>query len=173
MCTVEHEWLMRDLVDAGVDRLLVETIGTAREAAAAARVARRLAPGRWMMSFCLRGEGAPGVLLSGEPLQDVLPELVGAAVVGVNCVAAPAIEAQVRFLRAHLPEETPVMAYANVGFADERGNWISTDAVAPSRYADYALAWIDAGATLVGGCCGTRPAHIAAVRDALAARTAG
>ncbi|MHC5001864.1 MAG: homocysteine S-methyltransferase family protein [Planctomycetota bacterium] len=168
VCAEEHEWLMGDLLAAGVDRLLLETMGTVRESAAAARVARALAPGRWMIAFCLRGEGPPGVLLSGEPLLEVLPELEGAMAVGVNCVAAPATLAQVVFLREHVPARTAVMAYANVGYADEAGNWICTDAVDPGRYAALAREWIEAGATIVGGCCGTRPAHVRAMAEVCA-----
>ena len=54
-------------------------------------------------------------------------------------------------------------AYANIGYADESGNWISTDAINPQRYAQYARQWIDAGATLIGGCCGTTPQTIRAI----------
>jgi S-methylmethionine-dependent homocysteine/selenocysteine methylase len=40
----------------------------------------------------------------------------------------------------------------------------------PDAYAAHATAWLDAGATVVGGCCGTRPAHIARLRDLVDAR---
>ena len=64
-----------------------------------------------------------------------------------------------------LPPETEVIAYANIGYADPDGNWVTTDAVSPRRYAAYARSWIDAGATIVGGCCGTTPETIRAIAD--------
>ncbi len=84
----------------------------------------------------------------------------------MNCVAAPAVAPQVTRLRERLPA-VRIAAYANIGYADDDGNWVSTDAVAPDRYAEYARAWIDAGATLVGGCCGTTPETIRAVAEAI------
>jgi S-methylmethionine-dependent homocysteine/selenocysteine methylase len=90
-----------------------------------------------------------------------------AGAVGVNCVAAPHVEAQVRYLRQALPDGVRIMAYANVGYADEAGNWVCTDAADPARFADYARRWVDAGATIVGGCCGTTPDTIRAVAEQL------
>ena len=87
---------------------------------------------------------------------------------GINCVAAPSIEAQVRFLAQTIPPGVSIMAYANIGYADRAGNWVTTDAVNPTRYAQYAQQWIAAGATIVGGCCGTTPETIQAVATRLA-----
>ena len=41
------------------------------------------------------------------------------------------------------------------------------DDLEPEKYAHHAMDWIQAGATVIGGCCGTRPAHIARLRDLL------
>ena len=111
----------------------------------------------------MAGGDEPGRLLSGEPFVDLLPDLVGATAVGVNCVSAPSTLEHVRHLRTHLPAETAVMAYANIGHADADGNWVNTDAIDPKRYAEYARSWIEAGATIVGGCCGTTPEHVRAL----------
>jgi len=120
-----------------------------------------------MISFCTRSEGPPNILLSGETLTDLLPSLGGAWSVGVNCVAASAIEAQIKLLRMLVPSSTRVSAYANAGRASAAGDWIATDAVDPEVYAQYAGRWIAAGASVVGGCCGTTPAMIGAVARAL------
>ena len=61
----------------------------------------------------------------------------------------------------------PIAAYGNVGYADKEGSWVSTDAIAPNRYATYAMDWIEAGASIIGGCCGTTPATINAIHSAL------
>jgi S-methylmethionine-dependent homocysteine/selenocysteine methylase len=169
-CKAEHAEMITHLLDAGVDGILIETMNSAHEAAAASAMAKRLAAGRWMISFCTKTDGPPGVLLDGPPMIDVEPLLEDAVAVGVNCIAAPALEAQVRLLRDVLPDHVRIIAYGNVGQADAEGNWHCTDAIDVDRYATYARSWINAGASIVGGCCGTTPAMIAALSAALAAR---
>jgi len=166
-CAREHAELIATLVEAGVDRVLLETMNNITETRAAVDAARRLAPDRWMVSFCTDASAPPGTLLSGEPVEAILDNFGDAAAIGVNCVAAPDVERQVAFFRERLPEPISIIAYANIGYADDRGNWVPTDAVAPDRYADYAASWVTAGASIVGGCCGTTPATIAAVADRL------
>ncbi len=166
-CAREHAQLIETLIAAGVDRVLIETMNNLTETRAATHAARRFAPGRWIVSFCTLTAAPPGTLLSGEPIDAVLDELRDAWAVGVNCVAAPEVVRQVAFLREHLPDALSIIAYANIGYADDHGNWVPTDAVAPDRYAAYAASWVRAGASIVGGCCGTTPATIAAVADRL------
>ncbi len=163
VCRAEHAQIIGHLVEAGVDLLVIETMNNLPEARAAIQEARRRAPGRWIVSFCFKRARPPGVLLSGEPLGALLDQLADARAVGVNCTAAAATEPQVRYLRQALPSRVGVAAYANIGSADSDGNWICTDAVDPDRYAEYAHAWVEAGATMIGGCCGTRPATIEAI----------
>lgn len=169
-CRAEHGEMISRLLEAGVDLILIETMNNLHEAAAAVEAARN-AGARWIASFCTRSQGPPGILLSGEPLTDLLGDLHDAHAVGVNCVAAPSVEAQVRFLRKALPRGVRVSAYANIGYADTAGNWVTTDAVDPLQYAGYARRWLEAGATIVGGCCGTTPETIRAVVAALADQT--
>lgn len=172
VCYREHAKHIEHLLEAGADRILIETMNIQHEALAAAQAAQELAPGAWMISFCAHGEGPPGVLLSGEPLVDVLPQLSSAIAVGVNCIAAPEVLRQVQLLRALLPDEVQVLAYANVGHGDPGNDgrtWIDTDAVSPDIYASYAQQWADAGATIIGGCCGTTPETIHAVTQRLCA----
>ncbi|MCH8151853.1 MAG: homocysteine S-methyltransferase family protein [Planctomycetes bacterium] len=166
-CRAEHAEMIGNLLDAGVDVILIETMNNLPEARAAAREAQRLAPSKWIISFCTKSHGPVGILLSGESIADLLGELHDAYAVGVNCVAAPSVESQVRLLRDALPDHVRIIAYANVGYADDAGNWVITDAVDPTRYAQYAQCWIDAGATIIGGCCGTMPGTIQAIADRL------
>lgn len=167
VCRREHIQQIRRLLDAGVDRILIETMNNQHEAIAAAQAAQELAPGAWMISFCMHVDSPPGTLLSGEPLADLLPQLDRAAAIGVNCVDATTMTAQVRLLRALVPSEIAIMAYGNVGRPDDDGRWTQQDAVEPKRYAEYAHQWRDAGATIIGGCCGTTPETIRAVVDRL------
>jgi S-methylmethionine-dependent homocysteine/selenocysteine methylase len=166
-CESEHAEMITHVLDAGVDGVLIETMNCLREASAAARQAQRLAPGRWILSLCMCSDGPPGVLLSGESATDLIPLLNHALAFGVNCVAAPAIEAQVKLFRHLAATTVRISAYANIGFRDESGDWVCTDAVDPDAYADYAARWIVAGASIIGGCCGTRPETIKAIASRL------
>jgi homocysteine S-methyltransferase len=172
VCETEHRELITHLLDAGVDGVLIETQNCLREAAAAARAARDLAtpPRFWMISFCTRSEGPPNILLSGETLTDILPSLHGALAIGVNCVVTTAVEPQVKLLRMLVPASIRILAYANVGKATAAGEWLCSDAVDPELYAQYAACWIEAGASIVGGCCGTRPETIRALAQRLGKR---
>ncbi len=84
----------------------------------------------------------------------------GASAVLVNCVPAART---LDFVRAIAEAGVPFGAYANAGHADEEIGWRTDDPDGPQRYAELAATWIDAGATLIGGCCGTGPAHIRAL----------
>ncbi len=166
-CAREHAEQIEILLAAGVDAVLIETMNAAHEARAAAAAAARLAPGRWMISFCLRADGEPGVLLSGESVETVGAGLDGASAIGVNCVAAPSITPHVRWLADRAASRQRVLAYGNVGRPDAEKGWVNTDAVDPDRYAAYAQEWRDAGASMIGGCCGTTVATITRLRAKL------
>jgi homocysteine S-methyltransferase len=57
----------------------------------------------------------------------------------------------------------PFGAYAHLGEMDPAVQWPRSPVLEPEAYADRAAAWVERGATMVGGCCGTTPAHIAAL----------
>ena len=57
-------------------------------------------------------------------------------------------------------------AYANAGHPDEQVGWVSHPQ-APRNYLGFARQWVEAGASIVGGCCGTGPAHIRALSGLL------
>lgn len=166
-CKAEHGQMIANLLEAGVDLLLIETMNNLTEANAAISQARLQtdSPGKWIISFCMKSHGLPGELLSGENVIDLIDDLKDAYAVGINCTAAPQIESHVMFLRKSLPQNVRIAAYANIGSADAQGNWISSDAVDPKRYADYAMKWIESGASIIGGCCGTTPSTIAAIAN--------
>jgi homocysteine S-methyltransferase len=78
----------------------------------------------------------------------------------VNCVPADRTRAFVsRLARIGVP----FGAYANAGDAADRLGWSAPAEDAPARYAAFAREWEACGATILGGCCGTGPAQIAAV----------
>jgi S-methylmethionine-dependent homocysteine/selenocysteine methylase len=156
----EHAEHAEQLAAAGADCILAETMNCAREAAAAARAAR--ATGLPLLSSFVCGAGAR--LLSGEPLAKGLAAVAPEAplAVGVNCLPADSLEPCLAVLAA---SGLPFVAYPNLGSPDPVRGFAPRDGGAPDAFASFARAWIGAGACLVGGCCGTRPAHVRALAE--------
>jgi S-methylmethionine-dependent homocysteine/selenocysteine methylase len=162
----------RRLADAGVDFLFLETFGTIREAAIACEEAVRT--GReTLVSFVCRPDGR---IYSGEPLDDAVAALapLGPAGVAINCLQPPYLLAAVSSLRQLLlrvpgGSEYALGAYANVGRVGEESSGRLVCDIAPVEYGAWAERFVEAGATIVGGCCGTTPDHIRAVSHRLAA----
>jgi S-methylmethionine-dependent homocysteine/selenocysteine methylase len=157
----EHAVLARNLADAGVDLMLVETMNTVREAVAAAHAAHRTSKPLWV-SFTL---GTDNRLLSGETLHDAVNAILPFApqAVLVNCIPVAQITSALTTLKAAVADRCEWGAYGNVGHVDDVVGWTLTDAVSPAAYAEAAKHWRDLGAGIIGGCCGTTPAHIAAL----------
>ena len=108
-----------------------------------------------------------GRLLSGEPVEEagraLLALVPGPDVVGINCVPARAIGADLDRLRAAAPG-MPLAVYANTGRALDEARGLFTDPVAPEEYARLAACWLaGGGVALIGSCCGTTAAHTAAL----------
>jgi len=164
---VEHDSMARNLARSGADLILVETHNTVREAVAAARAAATTAL-PVLVSFVV---GRDAQLLSGESVAEAVQAVLPFEPTGllVNCGPAPDLLPALLQIREAAPG-IPFGAYGNVGYADDRVGWVSTDAVDPQAYADHAESWMDAGATIVGSCCGTGPDHVRALRRRIDAR---
>jgi methionine synthase / methylenetetrahydrofolate reductase (NADH) len=159
------------LVGAGADLLILETFSDLyeiQEAIAAARLVCDL-PVVASMTFT-----RDDLTLLGDPPAKVAQELwqAGVEVIGVNCSGGPA---QIwRILRAMRQAVSPsgtarqprFSVMPNAGFPERLGGRFMYPAD-PDYFGEYALAFCEAGASLVGGCCGTTPQHIAAMRRAL------
>jgi S-methylmethionine-dependent homocysteine/selenocysteine methylase len=159
----EHAELAAVLADAGCDLLLVETFPHPGEALLALEAALATGLPTWLSLT----PGYRADLLTPRNLAAAahVGARRGAAAVLVNCV--PVVRA-LEYVAA-LTESgvsVPVGCYANAGEADDRMGWspASIEQGAAERYADAAAAWVETGATILGGCCGTGPAHLAALR---------
>lgn len=160
----EHRQMSQHLAAAGADLILVETHPTLREAVAATRAA--LSTGLPVItSFVCNRQGR---LLSGEALDEGVQQLIQLPLlaVGVNCILAESAAAAIRSLQA-AAGETPIGVYANVGYFTEAGGWCNAESTHPAVYARLADGWLDSGIRLIGGCCGTTPEHIRALRQLL------
>lgn len=160
-CEMEHDEMARYLAAAGVDLILVETMNTVREAVAAASAARRTGL-PFMVSFVCDPNGR---LLSGETLVEAAASLapLGPLALLINCMSAAAVLPALQALRA--ATDRPIGAYANVGHAQSDWGWDFTEDISVEAYGRHVRSWLAVGAQIVGGCCGTTPAHIATLAD--------
>lgn len=164
----EHGWLAEQLAQAGVDLALVETMNTVREAVTATRAVREHGLPAWV-SFVCAGDAR---LLSGEDVAVAADAVraAGAAAVLVNCTDPAGTDRALRRLRQAGPGL--LGAYPNV--EDRSGVPPATPVdrylppcLTPAAFAGLWDAWRPVGLGVVGGCCGTTPAHIAALRSRL------
>src|SRR5215813_1614318 len=157
----EHQSQARALAEAGVDGLLVETQNSVAELCAAVDAAR--ATGLPVIASVITD--GDGHLLSGEPIQEAVAALLRRRpeALGVNCVPARQVERELRRIAETAPHAR-LVAYGNLGPPVDRERLHLTDEIAPSDYAELAKDWLDLGARMIGGCCGTTAAHTAALR---------
>jgi 5-methyltetrahydrofolate--homocysteine methyltransferase len=156
----------RGLIAGGVDVLWVETISAPEELQAAAlAIGRTGHPWCCTMSFDTAGRTMMGVTAPAmAALVETLPHRPLAF--GANCgVGAADLLRTVLGFRAATPG-LPVIAKGNAGVPKFVDGAIVYDG-SPAVMADYAVLARDAGARIIGGCCGTLPAHLAAMRAAL------
>jgi len=154
------------LVEAGADLISIETMSDRREALAAvgAATATGLAV-HAAMTFEPRRRGVFTIM--GDPLVESLLELAaaGAAAVGCNCSAtSPEMLAMVRAAAPRVG--VPFSAQPNAGRPRVTPAGVAYDA-RPEEFARDLAAMVEAGAALVGGCCGTTPEFIRCARAAL------
>jgi S-methylmethionine-dependent homocysteine/selenocysteine methylase len=159
----EHARHMENLAEAGVDLVLIETMNSLGEAVVACRAARECGLPA-LVSFV---SWRPGEILSGESLARAADQIQAEAplAVLVNCLPPSAVD---RCLPVLAAAGLPFGAYANLGEPHADGGFTPSEEYDPGRWADHAKRWLDGGARLVGGCCGTGPGHIRAMGEALA-----
>ena len=166
----EAEELYRDVVAAlapHVDVLLIETMSSVDQADGALRAAMKSGLPVWLAVSVEDFDGSK--LRSGENLADLAPVLnrFDTDAILINCsrpeAVSTAVDIAAQFGR-------PFGAYAN-GFTKITQGFLkdapTVDALqersdlSPAAYADFAMGWIDQGASIVGGCCEVGPGHIA------------
>jgi 5-methyltetrahydrofolate--homocysteine methyltransferase len=152
------------LVAGGVDLLLVETLSDLAEAKAAVEGARRVTdlPIFVTFSFDTHGRTMMGVR-PAQAAREMAPLVEG---LGANCGREP--DEYPGFLAAMAAEAPDAILWAkpNAGLPRLEGDDVVYDA-SPEAMAEVALRLRQAGARVIGGCCGTTPAHIAAMAQSL------
>lgn len=157
------------LAEAGVDAFLIETMFDLREAVVAVHACKEVSALPVLASIAFQTETKSGRTMMGDTAERCAKHLTeaGADVVGANCgdLDPSGMAKVVALLKdaTHLP----ILAQPNAGLpALVEGKTVF--AMGPAEFAEGIVECIAAGARLVGGCCGTTPEHIRAVRERIA-----
>lgn len=150
----------------GIDLLIIETMSDLFEVEQAILAARETAPGVPVVaSMTFTRDDL--TLLGDSPAQVARAlQSYGADIIGVNCSGGPH---QILRILGKMRAAAPTARFSampNAGWPEQSGGRIMYPAGA-AYIGDYALRFWEAGACLIGGCCGTTPQHITALANAL------
>ncbi len=153
------------LANAGVDLLILETFGYLEELHQAIQAAKEVAAGLPLVVQVTIDED--GNCLDGSDPETFVPRLEdwGADVIGCNCSVGPVAMLEA-MERVRASTSLPLAAQPNAGIprsVEGRNIYLCS----PEYMASYARKFVAAGVRIVGGCCGTTPEHIRAMKSAL------
>ncbi len=153
------------LANASVDLIVIETISDLYEIQEAVRAAREVCQLPVVASVTFTRDD---VTLLGDSPSKVARALAeaGAEVIGVNCSGGPSQLLRILKVMRQTVPQARFWVKPNAGWPEQVGGRIMYPADA-DYFGEYALSFCEAGANIVGGCCGTTPAHIASMRAAL------
>jgi S-methylmethionine-dependent homocysteine/selenocysteine methylase len=177
-CAEQLSSILLPLIEAQasyIDFWLVETVSSVEEAIAVTSLIKQHSSKPIWLSYSLSNRhdfATPVTLRSSEPLNAILPTLDNLDAVLFNCSQPEEMEAAIAFTHSH-NAHIPIGVYAN-SFSEhvrkhDANEMLSTlrEDVTPEKYLAYAQTWVNAGASIVGGCCGIGPAHIQALAQGL------
>ncbi len=156
-----------------VDFFMIETMSSIKEAEGALIGAHTAGKPLWLGLTTSDDDGT--LMRSGEPLAEAIAavrDAPGLAALMINCTRPEAVTQGMPILAQC---GLPFGAYAN-GFTHIQTSYVPGATVAelstrtdltPDAYADFAMQWVEAGATIIGGCCEVGPAHIATLAQRL------
>lgn len=156
-----HRARVRTLIDAGADLLACETLPSFAETKALVHLLEEFPAMPAWFSFTLRDSEH---LSDGTPLYEVVtllescPQVVA---LGINCIAMEKVTAALTVLSSLTT--IPLVVYPNAGGQYDASTKTWHSAAATCSLPDHLQAWQKAGAKLMGGCCRTTPADIAAI----------
>lgn len=163
LITIYKEQIL-DLAAAGADMLVVETMMSLAECRAALIAAKEVCDLPVMVTLTFEASGRT-LFGTDAATAAIVLENLGAAAIGVNCSTGPAdmrnvVEAMVASTR-----QIPIIAKPNAGlpFLDENG--VTCYNMEENEFAKEMEVLVQAGATILGGCCGTTPDFIKAIHD--------
>ncbi|MEN8157292.1 MAG: homocysteine S-methyltransferase family protein [Bacteroidota bacterium] len=152
----------RGLSDGGVDALLVETMSDIQEAATAVRAAKRISGKEVISTFTFEKtqQGDYRTMMGTSVPEAVASALeAGADVIGANCGNGTAGMVEIVKEIREMNKTVPVLVHANAGLPVYKdGETVFPET--PEEMAGQVRELVDAGANIIGGCCGTTPEHI-------------
>ncbi|MDE0968807.1 MAG: homocysteine S-methyltransferase family protein [Octadecabacter sp.] len=159
------------ILGSHVDLIICETVVSLAQTRAILEAVQNVGKPIWIAFSVSDGDGT--MLRSGEALADAMTLISVAEAVMVNCSTPEVIIAALDVLATF---DKPYGAYAN-GFESITDGFLEVNSTVdqlkmrrdftPDLYADYAMRWVDHGATIIGGCCEVSPAHIAEIASRL------
>ena len=155
------------LIEAGVDLILIETMVDLYAVREAVRAVKAVDPGMPIVASMTFTRDRRTLL--GNTPQEVAKDIhaMGVDVIGVNCSGGPVQLLRILKLMKQTLPEAHFSIMPNAGFPERVGGRIMYPA-GPDYFRDYALSFWQAGASIIGGCCGTTPDHIRVMVGALA-----
>ena len=151
------------LVDAGVDLIGLETMMGVTECSAAIEAVRSVCDLPVMCTLTLDAVGAAYFDGDAELAAQTLPAL-GADAIGVNCGQGPELYVSViQRMRSHT--DLPLIAKPNAGLPVIQSDGSAVYGMSPGKFAREMVQLKKAGASILGGCCGTTPEHIRMLKE--------
>lgn len=153
----------------GADAVCIETMSAIDEAAAAVRATRENTKCEAICTFTFerRQQGGYRTMMGVSPTEAAKAAVeAGAHVIGTNC--GNGMERMIEIVREmrEAAPKTPILVHANAGLP-KNVNGVDVFPETPADMYGRVAALVKAGANIIGGCCGTTPAHIAAIRNAV------
>lgn len=153
---------VRILCDAGVDLFIIETMMSLQETRAAVLAVKETCGLPIVASMTYNEDGR--TLYGTDPVTAVVTlQSLGADVVGMNCSTGPA-EMLEPIRKTVAYAEIPVLAKPNAGLPELEGG-VTVYKTTPEEFAEVGAKLVEEGVALIGGCCGTTPAHIKALAE--------
>lgn len=153
------------LAQAGADLIVIETMSDLNEIRLAVEAARQNCDLPVVASLTFTRDDR--TLLGDDPTNAArLLSEAGVDVIGINCSGGPAQVLRILKQMRSVAPDARFWVKPNAGWPEQVGGRIMYPAD-PGYFGEYALAFCQAGARVVGGCCGTTPAHIAAMHESL------
>ena len=166
-----HREMAAMLAGLGVDLIMLEMMSDPALANPAIAAAKSTGLPVWVGYSCREnGKGEPvSWTIDSLPIADMVRQIPPdrGDVAGVMHTSVSLISASIKAVRKLHPG--PIAVYPDTGHF-EMPSWVWTDAIAPADFGDMAVGWVEEGAQILGGCCGTGVEHIEALVEALARR---
>lgn len=161
---IEYAAQARLLAEAGVDLLVIETQFDLNEAAAAVRAVRSVTELPVVCSFSYdRGARTMMGVRPSQAAREIAP--LGVTAIGINC--GRSLDENFKALQElRAATDLPIWFKPNAGLPRTEPDGRMAYDVTPAMMGEHVAQWVESGARLIGGCCGTSPEHLAAIAAA-------